>query len=186
MKNIQNSKDIENDFIIELDHKIRSLALKKKKKILITEAWDERALLAAFEVQREGIADIILLGSKDKIMQQAQKLNLDISNMQIVDPKTYNLYDKEKLIEQLVQLRSYKGLTKEEAAKLLENDNYFGCMLVYAGIADAIAGSCICPTGDLIRPALQILNSKKTKSNNIPSLFSIFIFKKSHNLFQKI
>lgn len=133
----------------------KAKSLKKKPVIVLTEGWDERGLKASEFIIKEDIADMILIGDESEIKKQAEKLKIDISSMQIINPKTSEL--TEELAQELLKLREKKGMTIEKAKKLIQDVNYFGCMLAYAGKADAVVGSLICPTAELMRPALQIL-----------------------------
>ncbi|MCX6706823.1 MAG: phosphate acyltransferase, partial [Candidatus Woesearchaeota archaeon] len=71
---------------------------------------------------------------------------------------------KQKLAKELFELRKAKGITEEQANKMIEDVNYFACMLVHTGYADGVAGSAICSTADLMRPALQIIKTKEGAS----------------------
>lgn len=130
----------------------------KPVKIVVCEGWDERCLRATEDIIKNKLAKIILLGDPKTINGKAKDLKLDIAKAEIVDFKKSKL--KKGLVEKLVELRKHKGMTIEEANKLIENENYFGCMHCFAGYSDAVAGSAICPTADLMRPALQILREK--------------------------
>jgi phosphate acetyltransferase len=132
---------------------ITEKANQKQSTIVICEGWDRRCIEAASEITKEGLAKVILLGSRQRIEQSAG--NTDLSNVTILDPLTYE--GKDDLIDLLVETRKHKGMTREVAAKMIGNMNYFGCLLALAGKADGVAGSAICPTGDLMRPALQLL-----------------------------
>ncbi len=131
--------------------------LGKKPTIVLTEGWDERGLKAAEYIVKENIAEMILLGNEKDIKKAAEKSNVDISKMKIINQKTSGLRDG--LAEALFRLREKKGMTKEKALELLNDVNYFGCMLAHTGKADAVVGSLICPTAELMKPALQILKA---------------------------
>jgi phosphate acetyltransferase len=131
----------------------------KPAKIVICEGWDERCLRATDNILKNKLANIVLLGNPADIKNKAKELNLDIKNAEIVDFKNDKKLKKE-LAEKLVEVRKHKGMTIEEANKLIEDENYFGCMYAYCKYADAVAGSAICPTAALMKPALQILREK--------------------------
>ena len=134
---------------------MESIAKKKLVKIVICEGWDERCIQASAEVIEKSLATLTLLGNKDEIIENAKRLGVDISEAEIIDFKNSEL--KDELAEKLFELRKHKGMTIDQAKKLIENENYFGCMYAYAGYADAVGGSAICSTADLMRPALQVL-----------------------------
>ena len=119
---------------------------------------DIRVLEAAEIVLKEEIANIILVGDPKEIKEKNPNLNLD--NARIINPNTDEL--TEKFINDLYELRKEKGLTKEQAKELLLTDNmYYACMLVKEGLADgAVSGACH-STANTLRPALQILKTKK-------------------------
>jgi phosphate acetyltransferase len=154
---------------IDLIKIIEEKARIKPVKIVICEGWDERCLKATDEILKKGLAKIVLMGDITAIKNKVKELNLDISKAEIVDFKNDKKLKKE-LAEKLLELRKHKGMTIEEANKLIENENYFGCMYCYAGYVDAVAGSAICPTADLMRPALQILREKDKLASEVSFL----------------
>ncbi len=127
----------------------------KKPKLVLCEAWDERGLKATNYITRNNFAEIVMLGNSDKIKEVANKLNIDISNLEIIDPETSGL--AEELAIALQKKREHKGITIEKARELIKDVNYFGCMLALIGKVDGVVGSLICPTGDLMKPVLQLL-----------------------------
>lgn len=133
---------------------MEKIARKKPVKIVVCEGHDERMLKASADILKRKLAKLILFGEPKVIEKKAKKLKINIK-AEILDFKKSEL--KGELAEKLVELRKHKGLTLEEAKKLIEDENYFACMYVYSGYADALAGSAICPTAALMRPALQIL-----------------------------
>ena len=131
---------------------IKERAKKNKKTIVLPETMDERVLEAGSIALREGIADIILIGNPvtDKF---------DLSGATIIDPNTSEL--TEELINKLVELRKEKGMTYEDAKKLLLEDYmYFACMLVKTGRADGVVSGACHSTSNTLRPALQIIKTK--------------------------
>lgn len=101
----------------------------------------------------------IVLGATDKVQAVANDLNADLTGVQVLDPATYPAEDKQAMLDALVERRKGKN-TPEQAAKMLEDENYFGTMLVYMGKADGMVSGAIHPTGDTVRPALQIIKTK--------------------------
>jgi len=143
---------------MDLIKTLEDIAKKKTVKVVVCEGWDERCLKASADVLKNKLANLILLGNPSDINKKAKELNVDISKAEIVDFKNSEL--KQELAEKLVELRKHKGMTLEDANKLLEDENYFGCMYCYGGYADAVAGSAIGSTAELMRPTLQILREK--------------------------
>ena len=136
---------------------IKKRAKKNKKRIVLPESMDRRTMEAADIILREGIADIIIIGNIDEINKNSN--GLDISKATIIDPNTSELTDE--LVNKLYELRKEKGMTPEEAKRLLLEDYmYYACMLVKTGRADgAVSGACH-STSNTLRPALQIIKTK--------------------------
>ena len=143
---------------MDIIDRLKQRAKENKKTRVLPETMDIRVLEAAEIVLKEEIANIILVGDPRKIKEQNPNLNLD--NARIINPNTDEL--TEKFINNLYELRKEKGLTKEQAKELLLTDNmYYACMLVKEGLADgAVSGACH-STANTLRPALQILKTKK-------------------------
>lgn len=136
---------------------IKERAKKNKKKIVLPESMDERVIEAAYKAIKEDIADIIIIGNKDEIVNKFPKY--DISKALVIDPKTYEFTDD--LINKLVELRKNKGMTYDEAKRLmLEDYMYFACMLVKNGDADGVVSGACHSSSNTLRPALQIIKTK--------------------------
>jgi len=137
--------------------RIKERAKEDIKTIVLPESMDRRTLEAADKILKEGIANIIIIGSNDDISKNSN--GLDISKATIIDPNTSEL--TEELTNKLYELRKEKGMTLEEARiLLLEDYMYFACMLVKTGRADgAVSGACH-STSNTLRPALQIIKTK--------------------------
>lgn len=152
------------NFIDEIKTKAKS----DLKTIILPESMDERVLEAAGIVAREGIAKVIVIGEDNKIRELDSNFDFDL--IEVIDPKTYK--DTEDIINELVSLRRDKGLTYDDAKKLVLNDYmYFSCMLVKRGYADGIVSGACHSTANTLRPALQII---KTKANT-PLVSTFFI-----------
>ncbi|GIN86454.1 phosphate acetyltransferase [Heyndrickxia sporothermodurans] len=126
--------------------------------IVFPEGLDERILAAAERLASEQIIKPILLGNKQEIQQKAEKLNLTIGGMEILDPNTFEGMDG--MVLSFVERRKGK-VTKEDARKILLDENYFGTMLVYMKKADGLVSGAAHSTADTVRPALQIIKTKK-------------------------
>ncbi|WP_028509082.1 phosphate acetyltransferase [Ruminococcus sp. NK3A76] len=141
-----------------------------KKTIVFTEGTDERILSAADRLLKEDLMGVVLCGNVDEVNAAASKGGFDISKAEILDPATYPEMDA--LVAQMVELRKGK-MTEEEVRAALAKSNYFGTMLVKAGKADALLGGATYSTADTVRPALQIIKTKKG-SNLVSSSFILF------------
>jgi phosphate acetyltransferase len=144
---------------MDLLERIKSNARKYNKRIVLPEGSEERTLKAADILIKEGIAQIILLGSPDEIMNEAGKHNLSaIEKATIIDPRNHS--EKDRYIELMVELRKNKGLTHDEAAKLITDPLYLATLMIKAGDADGEVAGAINSTGDVLRPAFQYVKTK--------------------------
>ena len=137
---------------------IKERAKLDKKTIVLPEGNDKRTLIAAAKIMEEGIADIIMVGNEEKIMDGAGWLEVDLSGVKVINPaETPKL---EEYTELLYETRKAKGMTPEKAREILLSDNLtFGIVMVKANDADGmVAGACH-STADTLRPALQILKT---------------------------
>lgn len=137
---------------------IKERARKNKKKIVLPETEDVRIIKAAAEVLKEDIAELILVGNKETILDDAKNYGYHLQGAKIVDPENFEKMGS--YVDKLVQLRQKKGMTPEKARKLLTTDFlHFGVMMVKMGDADGmVAGACHA-TADVLRPSLQILKT---------------------------
>lgn len=136
---------------------IKERAKQNKKRIVLPETMDRRVLEAAEKIIREDIADIILIGKEEEIAENSK--GLDISGAKIINPFTSDL--TEELTLEFVEIRKNKGLTYDEAKRLLLEDYaYFACMLVKTGRADGVVSGACHSTANTLRPALQIIKTK--------------------------
>lgn len=138
--------------------KIIEKAKRQIKTIILPEAEDRRVLEAASKITTQKIANIILIGKKEKVICDAKKYNLDISNIEIIDIE--NDGNKNKYAEKLYELRKHKGLTLEQARIMLDEPIYYGMMMLKENEADGLVSGAIHSTSDTLRPALQILKTK--------------------------
>ena len=138
---------------------VKAKAKSKMKTIVLPEAEDKRTLEAAEQIKKEGFAKLVLLGNKETVEKDAQSYGFDLSGVEILDPKTSPSLDD--YVATLVELRKSKGMTEEEARKLLtESNTYFGVMMVKKGDADGLVSGACHSTADTLRPSLQILKTK--------------------------
>ncbi|MEO6894806.1 MAG: NADP-dependent malic enzyme [Ginsengibacter sp.] len=147
------------------NHLLRMLgarARKNPKKVVFADAENQKVLKTAQLVLDEGIAFPILIGDKEKIETIAEDAGIDISEMQIIDPKNHNTHDKRMEYGELFfAKRQRKGFNAYEAKKIMKDRNYFGCMMVETGEADAMISGLSKNYPDTIRPALQIIGMEK-------------------------
>jgi len=135
---------------------VKKRAKENLKTIVLPESFEPRTLKAVHSILAEGIANVVLIGNRDAIIKEAA--GLDVSGATFIDPQGYERMNE--LIDALYELRKSKGMTREEAEKLLkEKPLYLGVMLVKDGIADGMVSGAIHATADALRPSLQILKT---------------------------
>lgn len=143
---------------------IKERAKLDKKTIILPESMDSRVIEAASKILEEDICNLIIIGDKNKIDS-----SFDVSKAMFIDPNNYFFTDE--LANKLYELRKEKGMTFDEAKKLLLEDYmYFACMLVKTGRADGIVSGVCHSTSNTLRPALQIIKSDP-KYNFVSSFF---------------
>ena len=138
--------------------KLIQRAKDEKQRIVLPEGTEERTLTAADRAIADQLADIVLLGDSDEIMEQAQKLGLThISPNVIINPR--KAPDLEEFAQTLAELRKRKGLTLEEAREKIKDPLYYGCMMIKMGKADGQLAGARNATSNVLRPALQIIKT---------------------------
>lgn len=143
---------------MELFEQLSSQIKGQGKTLVFPEGEDVRIQGAAIRLAAEELVKPILLGNKSEIEATAAANNFDLSGVQIVDPSEYPADAREKMVDALVERRNGKT-DAATASKWLEDVNYFGTMLVYLGVADGMVSGATHPTGDTVRPALQIIKT---------------------------
>lgn len=129
-----------------------------KQRIVLPEGDEPRTLQAADRIIADNIADVILIGPAQKIADMAAEYSLkNIDKAHVIDPKANP--DKQRYAEMLYELRKSKGMTMEQAEALAENFMYLGILMVKAGEADGLVSGARSTTGDMLRPALQIIKT---------------------------
>ena len=140
-------------FIDEMKKKAKM----NKKTIVLPESMDRRTFEAAAEILAEDYANLVIIGTPEEIAKNSE--GLDVSKATFVDPATYE--KTEYYIEQLVELRKAKGMTKEQATELLNTEYmFYACMMVKCGDADGVVSGACHSTANTLKPALQIIKTK--------------------------
>ena len=128
------------------------------KTIVFTEGTDARILSAASKLLAGKILNVLLLGNPEAVKKAAAEGGFDITGAEICDPTSYPEFDA--MVAKMVELRKGK-MTEEQCRAALSKSNYFGTMLVKMGKADCLLGGATYSTADTIRPALQLVKTKK-------------------------
>ena len=138
--------------------KLKTRAKGDVKRIVLPESHDERVLKAADIIIREGFADVILIGNPGEIKKQASELYLEnLGKAVVVDPADNP--KQNEYVDLMLKLRSSKGLTREQAEKLIKEPLYLASIMVKAGDADGEVAGAANFTGDVLRPALQYVKT---------------------------
>ncbi len=137
---------------------VKAKARADVKTIVLPEGDEPRTVKAAAAIRDEGIARPVLLGNADAIKAVAAGQGTDISGIATADPATDSR--AAAYAEALYELRKAKGVTPEEARRLVADPMYFGIMMVKLGDADGLVSGAVHTTGDMLRPALQIIKTK--------------------------
>lgn len=143
---------------MDLMQDIIARAKANKQRIVLPEGTEERTLRAADRLVADGVADIILIGNPAEIKKLADGYGLThIEGATLLDPKTHA--KKADYADLLYQMRKQKGMTPEKAAVLVEEPLYLACLMIKAGDADGEIAGAQNTTGDVLRPALQIIKT---------------------------
>lgn len=142
---------------MKLMEKIWEMAQNDKKRIVMPEGEEGRTLLACDQIKKNSLAEIILIGNEERIVEKASELNADIKGIKIIDP---NKSEKtEVYVNEFYELRKNKGMTLEKASVIVKDPMYFGTMMLKLGDADGMVSGAIHTTGDLLRPGLQVVKT---------------------------
>ncbi|MBR0426926.1 MAG: phosphate acetyltransferase [Clostridia bacterium] len=136
---------------------IKQRAKQDIKTIILPEAEDKRVLEAASKVIAQGFAKVVLLGNKAQIENDSKENNIDLTGVEIIDIPSSS--KKQEYAQRLFELRQAKGMTLEEASKLIEEPIYYGMMMLKLGEADGLVSGAAHSTSNTLRPALQILKT---------------------------
>ncbi|MDD6210097.1 MAG: phosphate acetyltransferase [Bacteroidales bacterium] len=143
---------------MDLMKKIIAKAQSNKQRIVLPEGTEERTIKAADALLADGVANIILLGNKKEIEDLTKQHNLcSLSKATIIDPEQNPR--KEEYASLLFELRKAKGMTMEKALSLVEDPLYLGCLMIKKGEADGEVAGARNATGNVLRPALQIIKT---------------------------
>lgn len=146
---------------MELLNRIKEQARSAKQHIVLPEGNEERTMRAANEIVAQGIADITLIGNPSELKELAKDWGLEHvlnGDIQIVDPANHP--KKEAYVDLMLQIRASKGLTREDAERLILNPLYLSVMMIKAGDADGEVAGAGNATGDVLRPAFQYVKTK--------------------------
>ena len=137
---------------------IKEKAKLQLRTIVLPESEDERVLKATQLVLEEKTANVVLIGNEDTIKADASKCGANIEGAIIIDPKKFDGIDR--YIDELVELRKSKNLSREEATLIMTTEpRFFGCMMVRLGEADGMVAGSNSPTADVLKAAIQVIKT---------------------------
>ena len=128
------------------------------RRIVLPEGEEARTVQAAARVRDEGLAAPILLGYPSAIGAVAEHCGINLEGIEIIDPRESPKTGA--YADALYALRKAKGMTREEAARLVADPMYHGMLMVRLGDADGLVSGAVHTTGDMLRPALQIIKTR--------------------------
>lgn len=143
---------------MELFEQLANKIKGQNKTLVFPEGEDARIQGAAIRLAADGLVKPILLGKQSLIDATAEKHQFDFSNITVIDPASYPEDKLNDMIHELIERRHGKTDTAT-AKKWVTDVNYFGTMLVYMNLADGMVSGATHPTGDTVRPALQIIKT---------------------------
>ncbi|NLF79923.1 MAG: phosphate acetyltransferase [Clostridia bacterium] len=143
---------------MDLIAQIRDKARQAGRHIVLAEGTEQRTLIAAAAIVAAGIARITLLGREAEIKAAAEQAQVDLDGITLIDPETSPLYAD--FTAEFLRLREKKGMTADKAAATMKNPLYFGAMMVYQGVCQGMVAGAENSTGDVLRPALQIIKTR--------------------------
>ena len=143
---------------MSIAEKVMEKARQNVKRVVLPEGDEPRTVQAAAILRREGLAEPVLLGEKEKIRAVAREKGADIAGIELIDPAASE--KTAAYAEALYELRRAKGLTREQAEALALDPMYYGMMMVKLNDADGLVSGAVHSTGDMLRPALQIIKTK--------------------------
>ncbi|EST29745.1 phosphate acetyltransferase [Streptomyces niveus] len=150
------------------EHDLLEQARAVRRRVVLPEGTEERVLRAADVLLRRDVCDLTLLGDVDVIVKKAADLGIDLAGTQVIDPAKDEL--RQRFAERYAQLRAHRGVTVELAYDVVADVNYFGTLMVDAGLADGMVSGSVHSTAATIRPAFEIIKTK-SESSSVSSVF---------------
>ncbi|MET9553945.1 phosphate acetyltransferase [Streptomyces sp. NPDC006645] len=150
------------------EHDLLEQARSVRRRVVLPEGTEERVLRAADVLLRRDVCDLTLLGDVDTIVKKAADLGIDLAGTQLIDPATDEL--RQRFAERYAQLRAHRGVTVELAHDVVADVNYFGTLMVDAGLADGMVSGSVHSTAATIRPAFEIIKTRSA-SSSVSSVF---------------
>ncbi len=144
---------------MHLVDQIKAKARQSLQTVVLPEGYDDRMVQAAGQIVADGLARVVLLGAPETLEAKAKELGASLEGVTLLDPKAAP--QLEAYVDELVELRKKKGLSRDEAKSLLTGDDnlYFGAMMVHKGDAGGAVAGAFNTTGDVLRAAFQVIGT---------------------------
>ncbi len=144
-------------------------AKQDRKRIVLAEGEELRTIQAANMIVKQGVCDVVLLGSEAVIREKAGDISLD--GVELIEPEKSDKF--EEFVQAFYEMRKAKGMTEEKARETMKNPLYFGVMMVEKDLADGMVAGAVNATSNVLRPALQIL--KTAPGTKLVSAFFVMV-----------
>lgn len=144
-------------------------AKQDRKRIVLAEGEELRTIQAANMIVKQGVCDVVLLGSEAVIREKAGDISLD--GVELIEPEKSDKF--EEFAQAFYEMRKAKGMTEEKARETMKNPLYFGVMMVEKDLADGMVAGAVNATSNVLRPALQIL--KTAPGTKLVSAFFVMV-----------
>ena len=142
---------------MHLVDQIKAKARQSLQTVVLPEGYDDRMIQAAGPIVQDGLANVVLLGNPETLLTKAGELGVSLEGVTLLDPKTAPKL--EEYVDELVEVRKKKGLSREDAKSLLTADDnlFFGAMMVRKGDAGGAVAGAFNTTGNVLRAAFQVI-----------------------------
>lgn len=151
---------------------IKDKAKQKNRRVVLPEGTEPRAVMAARTIREEKIAQVTLLGDPKQIEKLASEHKLDLSEVEIINPADSPDFDG--YVDEFVELRKKRKVSRDEAVKAITNPLYYGAMMVRHDKADASVAGSVNTTGDVLRAGIQVIGLKPG-INTVSSFFMMTV-----------
>ncbi|GAA2506860.1 phosphate acetyltransferase [Streptomyces gobitricini] len=144
------------------EHDLLEQARADRRRVVLPEGEEERVLRAADVLVRRDVCELTLLGDGEVIRKKAADLGIDLKDTRLIDPSTSDM--RQRFAERYAELRAHKGVSVELAYDVVSDVNYFGTLMVQEGLADGMVSGSVHSTAATIRPAFEIIKTKREAS----------------------
>lgn len=151
---------------------IKSKAKTLNRHIVLPDAMDERAILAARKITDQSIAKVTLIGKEKDVRRKAEDAHVHLNSIDVIEPDTSE--NLEKYAAAFFEKRKAKGITPEQALDSMKHPLFFGAMMVKEGLANGSVAGSLSTTGDVLRAGIQVIGMKDGIS--IVSSFFLIVF----------